>query len=223
MQFEELLSEISDQRSPEWVQLRLGRFTSSEIHKLMGEPRNKADKEAGKLSDTAMSYVIEKVAETLTGQKKIVTGKPLEWGALYESEAFTLFSQSIDRNVSQSTFLIFGEHAGGTPDGHADEFIIEIKCPYDSTNHIKYSLFKTEQDLKEEKLEYYWQVQANMLFSGKNKAWFISYDPRVIDENKRMFSLLVHQNEADQALLKTKLNRAILEKQNILNQLKDGR
>ena len=41
------------QNSPEWYNARLFHFTSSELYKLMTEPRSAADKAAGKLSATA--------------------------------------------------------------------------------------------------------------------------------------------------------------------------
>lgn len=47
-----------DQHTPEWLAQRKGRFTASEVHKLMGI------KGMGKTGET---YVLEKVAEELGG------------------------------------------------------------------------------------------------------------------------------------------------------------
>ena len=47
------------QNTSEWYASRLFRFTSSELGKLMTEPRSKADKEAGKLSATAEEYIFD--------------------------------------------------------------------------------------------------------------------------------------------------------------------
>jgi hypothetical protein len=83
-----------DQNSPEWYQIRLGRFTSSEIWKLMVEPKTNADKEAGKLSETAMTYISEKVAEVMTGQaKQQGYAFPLVWGIEKEPEAVEHFEK----------------------------------------------------------------------------------------------------------------------------------
>jgi len=54
-----------NQRTPEWIQSRMGRFSCSQLHRLMTEPKAKADKEAGKLSDGAITYVMECIAEKL--------------------------------------------------------------------------------------------------------------------------------------------------------------
>ncbi len=50
---------IVEQRSTEWFHMRLGKITSSEISKIMGQE--------GKLSETAKTYLLEKVAELLGG------------------------------------------------------------------------------------------------------------------------------------------------------------
>src|SRR5688572_14249397 len=78
-----------DQNSEEWDRVRIGRFTASEIHRLMEpakremtEAELKARPKSGKgssaklvndystLSDAAFTYINEKVAEILTGQPK---------------------------------------------------------------------------------------------------------------------------------------------------------
>ena len=67
----------------EWEAKRMGKFTASEIHRLMGNPRKKGEV----LSETAKSFVIEKAAEILTGQKRAVWGAALDWGVEHEQEA----------------------------------------------------------------------------------------------------------------------------------------
>ena len=58
------------QGTDEWDEVRRGRFTSSEMYKLLTPPKTKAAQEAGKLSETALTYINVKVAEVITGQKK---------------------------------------------------------------------------------------------------------------------------------------------------------
>jgi hypothetical protein len=67
----------------------------------------------------------------------------------------------------------------GTPDGETATHILEVKCPYNGGNHIKNTLIRDSADLKQIRTEYYWQVQSNMWLSGKDKAYFISFDPRL--------------------------------------------
>ena len=75
----------------EWEAQRIGKFTASEIHKLMGTPRKKGEV----LSETAKSFVIEKAAEILTGQKRPVWGAALDWGVEHEQEAFIHFNSIV--------------------------------------------------------------------------------------------------------------------------------
>jgi len=58
----------AEQRSPEWYAARLGVFTSSEIYRLMTKPKLKGEV----LSDGAKTYILEKVAESLTGIREEV-------------------------------------------------------------------------------------------------------------------------------------------------------
>ena len=64
----------------DWQQLRSSRFTASEIHKLMGTPKNKSEY----LTETAKSFVFEKAAEYLTGAKSEIYGRALDWGKAVE-------------------------------------------------------------------------------------------------------------------------------------------
>jgi hypothetical protein len=173
-----------------WEKMRLGKFTASEIHKLMVKGRGK-DQYFGQ---GAMTYIKSKVAEIITGERTPdVSSNAIEYGRSMEPEAFEVFNQlrpeagAIHFGISVPEFYPYGDFAGGSPDGFADpDAIIEIKCPYNSTNHIDHLLLTDETDLLVTCQEYYYQVQANMLFTGKSKAYFISYDPRVIQFEQRI-------------------------------------
>ena len=60
-------AQASSQRSQAWFNARVGKFTSSEIYKLMTQPQTKAARENGELSETTKSYIMSKVAEEMTG------------------------------------------------------------------------------------------------------------------------------------------------------------
>ena len=62
-----------------WLETRKGKFTASEIHKLMGGSRS-----GGLLSQTAETYVYEKCAELLTGEIKNTYAPALDWGKEYK-------------------------------------------------------------------------------------------------------------------------------------------
>lgn len=220
-----LLSEIqavvSDQGSDGWNQARVGRFTASEIFKLMTEPRNKSDKEAGNLSEGAMTYVHIKVAETLTGQPKSESyAYPLVYGKELEPQAIEYFIKKTGFSYEPATFVPFGEHCGGSPDGYINQVDgLEIKCPFQSENQVDYLMLTDQWDLKRNHPNYYWQCMSNLLFTQKEQWHFVTYDPRMVNEKHRMTHLIIKPIPEDFDLLCKKIERAVKEKLSLLQLL----
>jgi hypothetical protein len=75
---EDIFEAISDtqQRSEEWHAQRLGKFTASRFGDLMTNGRKKDEV----LGQTAISYIYEKAAELLTGQRTEIFGKASRLG-----------------------------------------------------------------------------------------------------------------------------------------------
>lgn len=214
------IAEQSQQRSKNWHDVRLGRFTASEFWKLMGTPRGKTEDH---LTDTGISYVNEKVAEIVTGQQKIVTSWAIEWGSDQEFNAIKEYEARNRYKVSRAGFVSFGEHAGGTTDGYMPDQFIEVKCPYNSDHHIEFLQCETAQDLKDMEPKYFWQIQANLLFNaskGINEAVFISFDPRVLKAELQLHSFIIEPDKDAFELIGIKLGAAIKLKQEILTKIK---
>ena len=212
-----------------WEGKRLGRFTSSEIHKLMTEPRTKAAKEAGELSEGAKTYVEQKVAEYITQCRNDFSNMATEWGNEHEPEAALLFAQSIGMDVTsmdfvycggdQPEFIPYKSFSGGSPDIILPtlDAIAEIKCPFESKNHIKHLLLNSDT-IAEELPEYYCQMQCNMLFAEKSKAYFISYDPR-FPEPLNLKVIAIERNDDFLAKVVYKLEAAMAYRSELLNKL----
>lgn len=170
---------IVEQGTQEWFDARLAKFTSSELHKLFKSGRAK-DQLFG---ETAKTYILEKVAEIMTNglsiEYKAFESNATDWGKEYEDEARALFSELTGYEVRTCGFYEYDEFFGGSPDGivNGDE-ILEIKCPYQSKNHVANLCCKNADDLKNLSPEYYIQMQGNMLSTGAKRGWFVSYDPR---------------------------------------------
>ncbi len=172
------------QNTPEWYASRLFRFTSSELGKLMTEPRSKADKEAGNLSATAEGYIFDKIAEYLTDgtclDYRQIDTREIKWGNAHEEAARQAYERRTGRSVELVGFVGWGNYFGGSPDGLVgDDGLIEIKCPYNSSIHARNLLLATPEDLRKLHPEYYAQIQGNLLATGRQWADFVSYDPRV--------------------------------------------
>lgn len=220
-----LLSEIqaivSDQGSDGWNQVRIGRFTSSEMYKLMTEPRSKADKEAGKLSEGALTYVNIKVAEVLTGQPKAESyAYPLVYGKELEPQAIEYFIKKTGYTYEPAMFVPFGDHSGGSPDGYINENdTLEIKCPFQSENMVDYLMLTDQFDLKRNHPNHYWQVMSNLLFTEKEQLHFVCYDPRMTTEKHRMVHLVIKPDPNDFDLIIKQIEKAVKEKLSLLKLL----
>ena len=163
------------QQVSEWYLQRLGRFGCSQFYRLMTEPRLKADKEAGNLSQGAMTYVYECVAEQLTGKKakEDFTSKFTDWGNENEPIAKQIYNSVFKCEVADTGYIKWQHNAGGSPDGLVgDDGIIEIKCPYTITSHLEHKLLPLE-----DKPEYYWQCIGYLLITGRSWLDFVSYSP----------------------------------------------
>jgi hypothetical protein len=217
----EIQAVVSDQGSDGWSEARLGRFTSSEFYKLMTNPKTKEDKEAGKLSEGAMTYVQQKVAEVMTGQPKSESyAYPLVYGKELEPQAIEYFIKKTGYTYEPAHFVPFGDHSGGSPDGYINETDgLEIKCPWQSENMVDYLLLTDQYDLKRNHPNYYWQVMTNLLFTEKERWHFVAYDPRMTHEKHRLVHLVVNPNPQDFDLICDKLKKAVEEKLKLLNLL----
>lgn len=178
--------QIVEQRSEQWFIARRGKLTSSEIHKIMGKDA---------LSETAKTYLLDKVSETLGGFASLASGPALEWGTELEETAIQIYSEIRNVQVDKASFISYNEHYGGSPDGLVGtEGIVEVKCPYNSTNHFKHGLIKSDAEFKKAKTDYYYQCISNMVCANAQWCDFISFDPRVKPEYS-MYIYRLHRNE----------------------------
>lgn len=162
-----------------WENDRRGRFTASEVWKLFTEPRTKADKEAGKFSQTAETYIIEKAVEMATGYRQRFTSKEMEHGIMNEADAFSAFLDWVDIQgwiYQPNEFYPFHNHAGASPDGvckHGGKIVAvaDVKCPQPLT----FFSLKAEGDKLEVEAKYFYQLQMQMLATGAEKAYLCYY------------------------------------------------
>jgi hypothetical protein len=160
-----------------WLMERCGYITGSRFKDILTEPRSKTAKENHQLSDKAHSYLIETIAARLTRQIPVISSAPLEWGNEHESNALTRYEELTKYTVNPAGFLKlpkYPDDIGGTPDGLiAEDGLIEIKCPYNSVNHLK--------TIDENKVPaaHMPQIQGYLWLTGRKWCDFVSYDPRI--------------------------------------------
>ena len=173
---------MSDQRSNEWLEQRYGKFTSSEIHKLLG---------VRGLGETGKNYAIDKAIEQLYGQmNENFVSYDMQRGIEQEPLAFEKFKDIVSLDfleVEKCGFIELNENTGSSPDGLvSDDAILEIKCP-NSINFFKV-VATGEIDSK-----YFAQMQHQMYCTNRSKAYFFNY---LIHEGKEYYhSIIVYRDE----------------------------
>lgn len=157
-----------EQGSQEWLDLRLGKVTASRIKDVMTNGKG------GALSKAAESYMIELVAEILTGTPKpFFENDAMRWGTANEPVAKAMFELREDIEVDEVAFIEHSEFIGMSPDGLiGSDGLIEIKCPNTSTQ-IKRALSGDYSS------DYKAQIQMQLWVSDREYCYFLSYDPRL--------------------------------------------
>lgn len=195
-----------------WLKKRLGRFTASEIHKLFVGGKKK-DQLFGKGAET---YIMTKAAELLTIEvKDEIDFKQGEWGKANERDAVLAFEDYMQTKgdhygMLKPEFFNYGNFAGCSPDWEnmIDKMGADIKCPFNSAEHVRNLLLKCSADLVEERWEYYCQLQMSMIVRGWDVAYFVSYDPRVVEYRYSLKVISVYPDEAWQKEFHERLNAA---------------
>ena len=190
------------QEIQDWQLQRLGKFTASEIHKLLQSGKGK-DEYFGK---TALSYIDEKIAELITGQPiKDISGlAAIEWGNAHEYEGLMILQDALGKPVtiyggSNNMFFPYNEFSGGSIDAETDDEVIEAKCPYNAAVHTANLIAALKEEsnawMKKNRAEYYAQLQFNMMCRQKDKGIFYSYDPRPLNESHRKAIIRIAPDE----------------------------
>lgn len=215
------------QRSEKWHEARKYKFTSSCIHKLMTEPRSKEAKDKGELSETSKTYILEKIVQEIDGFLPEFSSKETQWGEDHEADARMWYQIRTGHRVAEVMFCEVNEFYGGSPDSAVIDLSLcdtrdqdtingglEIKCPYNSVNHLKHCLIESPEYFKSKHPEYYWQCISHMITLGVEFCDFVSFDPR-IDHEIGLFMFRLQKNEEDANLLLTKLAAANYYKQQL--------
>jgi putative phage-type endonuclease len=205
------------QRTPEWYEQRRGKFTASNIYKLMGQKG---------LGKTGQSYIEEKVAESLGATIPQASTYAMQRGIELEPEAIDAYCNKYDATVILQPFRIpkWCNQAGCSPDGIVKFKFrplrgLEIKCPYNPVTHVENLFIDTQDKFKAERPEYYWQVQMCMAVTNRKYWDWVSYHPD-FPVRHRIHRLTIRADPVDINLLRTRIREAVKIKKTILKMLK---
>jgi len=196
------------QGTVEWHEARLAKITASRF----GEVLKKGTK-GEMFGKVAWSYAYELVAEKLTGTWKEISARPMEWGKANEPMARKMYMAETFDYVQEVGFVDYIDMIGCSPDGLiGDDGCLEIKCPWDSANHVRALETKQVPEI------YVPQVQGQLMCLDRKWCNFVSYDPRFKDISKRIIFIPVYRDEEYIKILLNRLNefkkivKSILEK-----------
>ena len=195
------------QRVDSWKQQRYGKFTASEIIKILGTRG---------IGETGKSYAIDKAIEQLFGEfEERFISYDMQNGIDTEPLAFAKFKEmkSLEfLEVTNCGFFENCEHSGASPDGLvSDNAILEIKCPKSSTF---FKLVATnEVDAK-----YYAQMQMQMMSTNRNKAYFFNY--LIHEGTEYHHEIIVERDELMIEKIKERLQEVIEIKNEYINKIK---
>ena len=183
------------QGTPEWLQVRLGKFTASKCATIGSEG-------SGKGRGGLEMLCVEKAAERITGMPpEQFTNEDIERGHALEDEARGAYTLETKNVVKQVGFVELDDYIGCSPDGLVGrDGTIEIKCK-DDKNHLLMLLGK------EIDKAYQWQIQMILLVTGRKWSDFISYNPNY--KNKPLKIIRVLPDADMQAALKTGLAKGV--------------
>ena len=185
----DILASQPTQHSLDWYRVRLGRFTGSQVGRLMKSGRGKDEV----FSKDALSYINEIVAERMLNPSVVMmdelfeeyllqvtaSSKALAWGNDQEMNARGLYASITNRKVTSCGAIQFCDYFADSPDGLCieDNGVIEIKCPQNKTHTDYLVSVHDAESLKAVKPEYYWQCMAHMTVSGADWCDWMSYCP----------------------------------------------
>lgn len=207
------------QHSLDWYRVRLGKFTGSQVGRLMKSGRGKDEY----FSKGAISYISEVVAERLLNPAVVEvdelfeeyllqttpSSKALAWGNDQELNARGLYVKTHKVKVSSTGAVEMLPFFASSPDGVVmdGDGVIEIKCPAPKT-HTDYLInIKDADGLKALEPEYYWQCMACMACTGAAWCDWMSYCPfssiplhcvRIYRDEDAISTMLERVNRAEQ-------------------------
>lgn len=184
------------QKSQEWFDLRLGKFTASTIKNLF----------AKKNTQTYQDEINRVVYERFTGNRtEVYVNEAMAYGILMEDVAREKYEMEQMVRVKQAGICI--DDSGwmaASPDGFVEDGLLEIKCPQPATM-ITYLLNQTIPD------KYIYQINLQLYLAEKEWCDFVAYNHN--------FPLLIIRYNRDEKIIKAILDEVDIAKEQVIKTL----
>lgn len=191
------------QNTPEWHAAKCGIPSSSNFHRIIttkGEPSKQRQK-----------YLYQLAGERITGKpEQTYQSEDMQRGIEMESETRALYEFLTDKSVRQVGVCFPDEKKlfAASPDGLVNKGLLEIKCPTLAV-HVGYLLGNKLP------LEYFQQVQGQLLVTGCKWCDFMSYFPGI-----KPFIFRVERDKKFIALLEMELKRFCADLKKVIKEIK---
>lgn len=200
------------QRTEQWYEQRKGRFTASEVHKLMGVKG---------LGDTGLSLCRKKAQEIVFGRDEEweVSTFDMQRGVSQEPIAFELFKRQKELDfidVQECSFFPIGANSGASPDGLVgSDSVLEIKCPKPE----KFFLL-VEKGIEAIDPSYYDQMQLQMKATNSKRCYFFNY--LFFKGQNLSHELIVERDDKRIDLIMQRIDLAVIERDKIVEILRNN-
>jgi exodeoxyribonuclease (lambda-induced) len=164
------------QLSEEWFELRKGKLTASHAQ------------EIGNNGKGLETYIMKLMSEYYASvPQEPYTNPDLERGIELEEQAIGMYELEKKCDVEKVGFIEIDKFSGCSPDGLiGKEGGLEVKA-HNNLNHFKI-LLNGEKEIES---KYIWQIQMNLLMTGRKWWDYVSYNPNYKD------NLLIFRIEPD--------------------------
>jgi putative phage-type endonuclease len=162
-----------EQRTEEWFAARCGKVTASRVADIIAKTKSGP-------SASRENYLAQLVCERLTGKPaESYSNSAMQHGTDTEPYARAAYEARMDLLVTEVGFI---DHpwipmSGASPDGLANEGMVEIKCPNTAT-HIDTLLSWTVP------AKYITQMMWQMACADRPWCDFVSFDPRLPERHQ---------------------------------------
>ena len=162
-----------EQRTEEWFAARCGKVTASRVADIIAKTKSGP-------SASRENYLAQLVCERMTGKPaESYSNSAMQHGTDTEPFARAAYEARMDILVTEVGFI---DHpwitmSGASPDGLANEGMVEIKCPNTAT-HIDTLLSQTVP------AKYITQIMWQMCSADRPWCDFVSFDPRLPERHQ---------------------------------------
>jgi len=197
------------QEGADWLLSRAGKFTASRASDLMAKTKTGPSASRGNL-------IALLAVERLTGQcVETYQNAAMQRGIETEAEARDAYSFAKGVAVDEAGFIACDQlpNTGCSPDGLVgDDGLVEIKCPASMAKHLDALRSGAHA------VEYRWQLQHQLMVTGRQWVDAASYDPR-FPEHLQLAVTRVTRDEAAIAELTAEIIKADAEVSALVDEL----